>query len=61
MSKKNNTVSTKKYLFFSEVFAKEVDDNMIFVIEARDSDEAFDKAYNDYGPQVDDMLCRMLE
>lgn len=55
---KNNTQSSQscvisRYLFWFESKGREKDS---FEIEAKNPDEAFDKAYNIYGEQVKDML-----
>ena len=38
----------------------ESDDDYSFTIDASDVNEAFDKAHNGYGPQVDDMVANII-
>lgn len=47
---------TSRYLFFYEG----EEDGWTFEIEAKDHEEAFDKAYETHGPQVEDMYCRVI-
>ena len=48
---------TNRYLFWSEDEGK---DGWTFEIEANDSDEAYDKAYDTHGPQVKGMMYQLL-
>lgn len=48
--------TTNRFLFFYEG----EEDGWTFEIEAKDFEEAFDKAYADHGPQVEDMFYRQL-
>jgi hypothetical protein len=52
----NSTSATNRYAFSY----KEDEDGCVFEIEAKDHEEAFVKAYNDHGSQVDDMYCKQL-
>lgn len=45
-----------RYLFFYEG----EEDGWTFEIEAKDYEEAFDKAYETHGPQVEDMYYRVI-
>lgn len=47
---------TSRYLFFYEG----EEDGWTFEIEAKDHEEAFDKAYEAHGPQVEDMYYRVI-
>ena len=47
---------TSRYLFFYEG----EEDGWTFEIEAKDHEEAFDKAYETHGPQVEDMYYRVI-
>lgn len=47
---------TSRYLFFYEA----EEDGWTFEIEAKDHEEAFDKAYAQWGPQVEDMYYRVI-
>lgn len=47
---------TSRYLFFYEG----EEDGWTFKIEAKDHEEAFDKAYEIHGPQVEDMYYRVI-
>lgn len=47
-----------KWIFFWEDEGEKGENS--FIIEASDHVEAFDKAYNDYGPQVESMYCKEL-
>ena len=47
---------TSRYLFF---YAGE-ENGWTFEIEAKDHEEAFDKAYETHGPQVEDMYYRVI-
>ena len=46
-----------RYLFWFEDEGKE---GWTFEIEAKDHEEAFDKAYDTHGPQVYDMMCQLV-
>lgn len=46
------------YLFF---FDHEGREGWTFTIQANNYDEAFDKAYDTHGPQVEDMLYELIE
>jgi hypothetical protein len=48
---------TNRYLFWFEDEGKE---GWTFEIEAKDSDEAYDKAYDTHGPQVEGMMYQLL-
>ena len=48
---------TNRYLFWFEHEGKE---GWTCVIEANDSDEAYEKAYDTHGPQVEDMMYQLL-
>ena len=48
---------TNRYLFWFEDEGKE---GWTFEIEAKDSDEAYEKAYNTHGPQVEGMMYQLL-
>lgn len=48
---------TNRYLFWFEDEGKE---GWTFEIEAKDSDEAYDKAYETHGPQVEGMMYQLL-
>lgn len=48
---------TNRYLFWFEHEGKE---GWTFEIEAKNYDEAFEKAYDTHGPQVEDMMCQLL-
>lgn len=48
---------TNRYLFFHE---KEGKSGFHFVIEASSYRDAFEKAYDQYGPQTDDMMCQLF-
>lgn len=48
----------KEYLFWNEEDGK---DGWNFIIKAKDSDEAFEKAYDTHGPQVNSMLCQLID
>ena len=52
--KKNDTL---RYLFWFEDGGKE---DWTFEIEATDYLEAYEKAYNTYGPQVENMLYKLI-
>jgi len=52
--KKNDTL---RYLFWFEDGGKE---DWTFEIEATDYLEAYEKAYNTYGPQVENMLYQLI-
>ena len=45
---------TSRYLFFYDG----EEDGWTFEVEAKDHEEAFDKAYEMWGPQVEDMYYR---
>lgn len=45
-----------KYLFFYEG----EEDGWTFTIEANDYDNAYEKAYDAYGPQVEDMYYKQI-
>lgn len=47
----------QKYLFWFEDEGKY---GWTFIIEAMDSDEAFEKAYDTHGPQVEDMMYQLI-
>ncbi len=47
----------QKYLFW---FEDEGKDGWTFIIEAMDSEEAFDKAYDTHGPQVEGMMYQLI-
>lgn len=47
---------TRRYLFFYEG----EEDGWTFEIEAKDQEEAFDKAYETHGPQVEGMYYRVI-
>jgi len=60
LSFKNNEVLplvTNRYLFWFEDEGKE---GWTFEIEANDSDEAYEKAYDTHGPQVEGMMYQLL-
>lgn len=48
----NNTLKT--FIFFEEGKQHEPE----FTIKASDYDEAFDIAFDQYGPQVNDLYCK---
>ena len=48
---------TNRYLFY---FEDEGEQGYTFEIEAKNPNEAFDKAYESYGPQVEDMMYRPI-
>lgn len=48
---------TNRYLFYYE---DEGEKGYTFEIEAKHPDDAFDKAYASYGPQVEDMMYKQL-
>jgi len=48
---------TNRYLFWFEDEGKE---GWTFEIEANDSDEAYEKAYDTHGPQVEGMMYQLL-
>lgn len=48
---------TNRYLFWFEHEGKE---GWTFEIEAKNYDEAFEKAYDTHGPQVEDMMYQLL-
>ena len=48
---------TNRYLFW---FEDEGKDGWTFEIEAKDYEEAYDKAYNILGPQVEGMMYQLL-
>ena len=50
MSRQNNI-----YVFFEEKYPDVVE----FEVEAVDYYDAFDLAYENYGPQVEDLLCKL--
>lgn len=56
---KNNFLAdvTNRYLFWFEHEGKE---GWTFEIEAKNYDEAFEKAYDTHGPQVEDMMYQLL-
>ena len=47
---------TSRYFFFYEGD----EDGWTFEVEAKDHEEAFDKAYEMWGPQVEDMYYRVI-
>ena len=47
---------TSRYFFFNEGKG----DGWTFEVEAKDHEEAFDKAYAMWGPQVEDMYYRVI-
>lgn len=47
---------TSRYFFFYE----EDEDGWTFEVEAKGHEEAFDKAYEMWGPQVEDMYYRVI-
>ena len=47
----------KRWLFWFESEGKE---GYSFKIEAKDSNDAYNKAYNSYGPQVEGMMYRVI-
>lgn len=47
---------TSRYFFFYEG----EEDGWTFEVEAKDHEEAFDKAYEMWGPQVEDMYYRVI-
>lgn len=49
---------SNRYLFWFEDGGKE---GWTFEIEAKDYDEAYKKAYDSYGPQVEDMMYQLLK
>ena len=52
----NTTAVTSRYLFFYEG-----DENgWTFTVDAKNHEEAFDKAYEQWGPQVEDMYYRVI-
>ena len=55
-NKKNQL--TNQYLFWFEDEGKE---DWTFVIEAKDYDEAYKKAYHTHGPQVENMIYQLLK
>lgn len=60
ITKKGNGVLpcvTNRYLFWFEHEGKE---GWTFEIEANDSDEAYEKAYDTHGPQVEGMMYQLL-
>ena len=48
---------TNRYLFWFEDEGKE---GWTFEIEAKDYDEAYEKAYDTHGPQVEGMMYQLL-
>lgn len=48
---------TNRYLFWFEDEGKE---GWTFEIEAKYSDEAYEKAYDTHGPQVENMMYQLL-
>ena len=48
---------TKRWLFWFESEGKE---GYTFEIEAKDSNDAYDKAYDSYGPQVAGMMYQVI-
>ena len=48
---------TNRYLFFYE---DEGEEGYHFIIEAKDYEEAFDKAYESYGPEVNGMMYKLI-
>ena len=48
---------TNRYLFW---FEDEGKDGWTFEIEAKDYEEAYDKAYDTHGPQVEGMMYQLL-
>ena len=48
---------TNRYLFW---FEDEGRDGWTFEIEANDSNEAYEKAYDTHGPQVEGMMYQLL-
>jgi hypothetical protein len=59
MSKGNHSVigdATERYLFW---FESEGKDGWTFEIEAKDSNDAYDKAYDTHGPQVAGMMYQV--
>jgi len=48
---------TKRYLFW---FESEGKDGWTFEIEAEDSNDAYDKAYDTHGPQVAGMMYQVI-
>ena len=48
---------TNRYLFYYENDGK---DGYNFVIHARNNELAFDIAFEEYGTQVNDMICKRL-
>ncbi len=53
----NIPVVTKRWLFW---FESEGKDGYTFEIEAKDSNDAYDKAYESYGPQVEGMMYQEI-
>ncbi len=47
---------TSRFFFFYEG----EEDGWTFEVEAKDHEEAFDKAYEMWGPQVEDMYYRVI-
>lgn len=50
-------VVTKRWLFWFESQGK---NGYTFEIEAKDSDDAYNKAYDSYGPQVTGMMYQVI-
>jgi hypothetical protein len=48
---------TKRWLFW---FESEGKDGWTFTIKAKNSNEAYDLAYEGYGPQVEDMMYQII-
>ena len=55
-NKKNQR--TNQYKFWFEDEGKE---SWTFVIKAKDYDEAYEKAYEKHGPQVENMMYQLLK
>ncbi len=53
----NIGVVTKRWLFW---FESEGKNGYTFEIEAKDSNDAYDKAYESYGPQVAGMMYQVI-
>lgn len=53
----NQETAQSRYLFWYEHEGKE---GWTFEIEAKDQEEAFDKAYDKHGPQVYDMMYQLI-
>ena len=54
---KDDETLSNQYIFWFEEDGKE---GWTFIIEAKDYGEAYEKAYDAYGPQVDDMVYQPL-